>query len=273
MGQRNVTIVDNNGNAIGEATKSDGVTKVPEFHIVDAHFDIVNRHLANFSGVQTSVTSALIPGDITITVNDISALTTTARAFIFEGDTEEPDIVNVLNITTATSAITIDRPLDHTYTTAAIIERVQENMITFTGTLAAPIIYKVVPPSNEQWHITRILLAMQMDSQPDDGKFGDLVSLTNGVVVRQNRSKGTRSMGNWKNNSDMKQDFFDFPSTDKAGGGDFGLNGRWTFGGKEKSDTVISLNGAVNDALEVLIQDDLSALIEFEIKAQGYIEI
>ncbi len=54
----------------------------------------------------------------------------------------------------------------------------------------------------------------------------------------------------------------------------YGTAGRWSY--KQRTGTVIRLDGAQSDELQVLVQDDLTAetgeLVDFQIKMQGHVE-
>ncbi len=54
-----------------------------------------------------------------------------------------------------------------------------------------------------------------------------------------------------------------------GGGGAYGTNARGTF---KNAGAVIYLDGDLGDYAEILIQDDLSGLTSFRIKAQGHPE-
>jgi hypothetical protein len=134
------------------------------------------------------------------------------------------------------------------------------------GSLGSPISFKIQPQSNERWQITRIMITMLDNEAMDDGKFGGLSALDNGVAIRLNIDGQYQTLTHWNSNADLKDDMFDVEYASKAPAGQFGLRGRWTF---TKAQFVADLNGATNDYLEVLIQDDLSGLLDFEVKAQG----
>jgi hypothetical protein len=74
---------------------------------------------------------------------------------------------------------------------------------------------------------------------------------------------------NWKANRDFILDMFDVIYTDKAGPGLFGTRADGDFSDLEVS---IALDSTKDDFLEILVQDDLSLLASFRIKAQGHVE-
>ena len=131
------------------------------------------------------------------------------------------------------------------------------------------VICSICPPLEEVWHIQRIILSILDATAMDDSKFGGITALLNGVVVRENLSTGYHTLTDWKNNSDMIEDYYDLTYSNKAAAGQFGLRGRWTF---SNSGAIVKLDWALGDKLEILIQDDLTGLIHFGVKAQGHKE-
>lgn len=237
-------------------------------HQGDVHQVIVNEDFAEDDTASTTVSTASIAGDTALIVADTGGFSASDAVVILESGVKEPSYPIVTAIAAGTpGTLTLDRPLDNAYSTSATVERVVTDMTAAVGTLAAHISYKISPPPGEIWHIMRILLSITSASSPDDGKFGGISALTNGVVLRQNLSTGTRTISNWKSNSDMKADMYDLVYSDKAPAGQYGTNGRFTF---KKVDFVPELNGDDGDYLEILIQDNLSTLGSFNMKAQGH---
>lgn len=237
-------------------------------HQGDVHQSIVNEDFAEEDTASTTISTASISGDTALIVADTTGFSVTDPVLIFETPIKEPSYPRITAIAPGTpGTLTLDRPLDNAFSTSALVERVVTDMTSTVGTLAAPISYKISPPPGEVWHILRLLLAAISAGSPDDGKFGGIPALTNGVVLRQNLSTGTRIISNWKTNSDMKADMYDLEYTDKAPAGAYGTNGRFTL---KKVDFVPELKGDNGDFLEILIQDDLSALTSFSMKAQGH---
>lgn len=165
-------------------------------------------------------------------------------------------------------SLTLNRPLDNDHPVGSAVVEVSIAM-NVVGSLASPISFKIAPQSNERWQITRIMITMLAAGATamDDGKFGNLTALTNGVAIRLNIGGQDQTITHWQSNGDLKDDMYDVLYSDKPPAGAFhGLSGRWTF---TKAEFVADLDGANGDYLEVLIQDDLSGLADFEIKAQG----
>lgn len=208
--------------------------------------------------VSAGATSILVDSAVDFSVGDVVKIS--------EGPLQEIGLLTITII--ATNTITFDRPIGNDYTTLATIERVVANMAV-NGSLASPVIFEVDPPTGTVWQITRLLISMVHATAADDGKFGGIPALTNGVSLRATTSAGrTVVFGNWKTNGDMALDMYDVVYSDKAPAGANGTRGRWTF---TKSEVVAEIDGDADPVqkLDILIQDDLRGLIDFQIKAQG----
>jgi len=227
---------------------------------------IVNETFHQHTGTTTVPTSPISEGDISINFTSVAGFAVGSEIKLEEGTTQEIGLLTITDITVL--VVTVDRPIGNDYTTAADINEVVSNMAV-SGTLASPEIFEIDPPPLTIWQFTRILFAITDGTAPDDGKFGGMAALTNGVSLRATTSAGrTVVFANWKNNGDMKLDMFDVPYTDKAPAGNHGVNGRWTF---TKAEVVAELDGDASPVqkLEVLIQDDLTDLVTFKMRGQG----
>lgn len=231
---------------------------------------IVNESFHQHDSAITNPTTGISEGDTSVTVDSVVGFTV-GDVVKLEEDVAGVGIqeIGVLTITIiAGSVLTFDRPLSNNYTTSATIERVVINMAVI-GSLDNPVSFEIDPPLGTVWQFTRILISITDGSSMDDGKFGGIPALTNGVSLRATTSAGrTVTFGNWKTNGDMALDMFDIQYTDKAPAGENGLRGRWTF---TKAEVVAELDGDASpiQKLEILIQDDLTELSSFEIKGQG----
>jgi len=201
------------------------------------HRKIVNETFHRHTGVTTNPSTEINEGDISIDVDSVVGF--------LEGDeikleeivdgigVQEIGLMTITDITALT--ITLDRPLGFEYTTSATLYNVTSDMAV-TGTLASPIIFEIDPPEGITWQFTRLLIAITDATAPDDGKFGGNVDYS-----------------------------------DKAPAGNHGVNGRWTF---TQAEVVAEITGTTVPVqkMEILIQDDLTDLLSFKIRAQGRVE-
>ena len=102
----------------------------------------------------------------------------------------------------------------------------------------------------------------------DDGKFGDLTKLTNGLVFRICNSF-QKTIFCFKTNGEMKQFAYDgayVPSTLGPSGSE-SFASRITFNGDDKHGVSLRISG--DDVLQIIVQDDLSALDSVVVSAMG----
>lgn len=242
-------------------------------HNGDVHFFAVNRHFTVLDSATTTLNSAATQDDTSISVVNTAGFSVGDSIRLEEGTISEYDDILITVIAAGTpGTLTLDRPLDFTYTTSATVEKVYVDLENISAgvTLSSPVIAEIKPPAGEVWHIIRIILNMTHGSSADDGKFGGITALTNGVVMRQvTNTVGKQIISNWKTNGDIREDMYDVSYSDRAGGqGVYGTSGRFTF---KKNDFVIELNGDDGDVLQLLIQDPIDDLTKFSVKAQGHI--
>lgn len=262
-------VYDGAGNPLSSYLDATG-KYVLNIHDADVHNILINRHFVDFDTVTESPTVAIVPGDTVILVADTTGFVVGPPASTIAIKNAAGDVLEhhfVVTAVVANTSITVDRPIDLAYTTSATLEVVSLDM-NVVGSLATPISYIIKPPVDEVWHIMRVLLSMTDGSPMDDALFGGITALVNGVTLRENRADVT-TLTNWKANKDMKEDMYDVKYALKAPAGSYGLNGRWTF---KNAGVAMRLDGAAGDTLEILIQDDLTGLDTFRIKAQGHIE-
>jgi hypothetical protein len=249
----------------GEVENISSYREVLNINSAWVHRKIVNETFFRKTGVQSDLAIAAFAGDTIVTVVDGSVFTVGHETKACNGSLQEIGLLSITVINV--NAITLDRPITNDYPIGTPVCEVTSNMAV-TGTLAAPVSFKIAPPDLTVWQITRYLLSIVDNSTMDDGLFGSLPSLTNGVTLRATTTAGrTVSFGNWKNNGDIKLDMYDVEYSDKAPAGEYGLRGRWTF---TKAEVISEIDGSDPlQNMEILIQDDLSDLTSFKMRAQG----
>ena len=237
-------------------------------HDADIHTKIINRHFIDFDSATENPSVAIEINDTVILVASTTGFTVGDNMVIKDAGGDVREHVFIIVAVVADTSITVNRKIDVAYTTSATLEIVLTNMAV-SGSLASPKTYVVEPPSDEVWHITRVLISIVDGTAMDDGKFGGISALTNGVILEEEKTPNYTITG-WRSNADMKADMYDVAySTRTVPAGSYGLTGRFTF---EKSGAIVRLDGALGDKLEVYIQDDLTDLITFDMKAQGHVE-
>jgi hypothetical protein len=216
------------------------------------------------TGITSTLAVATLVTDTQITVVDATGFAIGNKLKLATAILQGQPLFTITNI--VGNVITLDRPVSVVLPIGADVDVVSTNMGAEIGTLASPVIYKIMPPSGATWQLTRMLMSVVDGSTMDDGKFGGQTALTNGINLRVIKGSGDiQNITNWKTNGDLALDMFDVVYTDKAPAGNYGMRGRWTF---TNGQYVIELNGDNGDYLELLIQDALTQEI-FEMKCQG----
>jgi hypothetical protein len=228
---------------------------------VDAYFSqsisnftlAVDATISTVSVLNYSFTAA--PGH-GIIISDEILLLDTANSRVLQAF-----IVNVVG-----DVITIDRPIDHAFPVATTLGRIITCEMAVAGSLASPQIFSIragIIPTD----LTRFIIGMLGTSTMDDGLFGDIPALTNGLVFRIVNSY-QKTIFNFKRNLDIKQFCYDLSYSSRAPAGQTGLIARITFAGQDKHG--VALRIADDDVLQWVVQDDLTGLDSLKISAMGH---
>jgi hypothetical protein len=214
----------------------------------------------------TTITAKASPGDKTITVASTTSFTdkvvvhlSTADGKFYIGEQVGAPAGNV---------ITLDTPIDVEFPAGSSVFPASHHM-NVNGSITTQI-FQIGPvglATGISVDITRIMGYIQSGSAMDDSKFGDLAALTNGIVLRLNNTIIT-NLWNVKTNGEIALLCFDASASTRAPSGSYGFRFRNTYAGQNKHGVALRL--APTDTLEVLIQDDLSTLQEFDMMAQGH---
>jgi len=169
----------------------------------------------------------------------------------------------------AGNTITLDTPLDKNFTSGSFVIAATRNL-NVNGAIT-PQVFQVGPVGGQtgvEIDITRIMGYLQDNAAMDDGSFGGIGALTNGIVLRQNNGV-MNNYWNAKTNGELALFSFDFTYTTKAPAGSYGARFRNSYAGQEKHGVTIRLEPG--DTLELIIQDDLTDLQDFKLMLQGHI--
>jgi hypothetical protein len=166
-----------------------------------------------------------------------------------------------------TDRVTLDTPLDFSF-------QVGNTFACFTRELdvdgsGTPEIFSVQVGSGatQSIDITRFMVSMYTSSAPNLGLFGNLTSLTNGLVLRRVNGR-INNIWNVKNNGELANITFDFDIFTASGQGQDGAKWRNTYAGQDKHGVAIRLEPG--DSLQLIIQDNLTALEQFRVIAEGH---
>lgn len=190
-------------------------------------------------------------------------LAATDEIFLFDVAGNREFYAIVTNV--AVNTITVDRPIDHVFLAAtAVCFNVSTNMAV-NGSVTQQIFS--LNAGSAPIDITRVIISMIDDTAMDDGKFGGISALSNGLVFRIVNGF-QKTIFNFKTNGEIAQFCYDVRYADKAPAGLYGLTSRITFAGQDKHGVALRISGT--DVLQWVIQDDLTALSSVQISAQGH---
>ena len=206
---------------------------------------------------------------MTLTLTDTTGFTAGKAAAVF-ANVDDFYIGRQLGAP-AGNVITLDTPVDIVLANASAVAAVTTNMaVDGSSTTQIFQIGPTGPGSTAITDVTRIIGHMLDSTAMDDGKFGGMSALTNGIVLRKNDGVIT-NLWNAKTNADLALLCYEFSYSDKAPGGQFGCSFRNTYAGQGNHGVVIEL--LPGEFLELLVQDDLTDLDEFTMLAQGHFKI
>jgi hypothetical protein len=180
----------------------------------------------------------------------------------------------------AGNTITLDSPVNRVYTVVGSLAlRSTKNMLV-DGRMVSqggpgPQIFSILPLPDQSGDMVRIIIELRgaAGGTMDFTTFGSETALLNGVVVRIKNSDGTfQNLFNFKSNSDFFEQGFDHAFLDPKGGNTIpGFTSRVTWGGQSKHGVVIRLDGALDEELQIIVQDDLlNGNTRFHLTAQGH---
>lgn len=150
-----------------------------------------------------------------------------------------------------------------------IAEIVNVNMALASGTKESPVEFNLRPPNHAELLITRMTFDMILTTNPDDGLFGDIAALTNGIIFVSKALDLYQHLFVAFDNGDFRLSMFDVAFTTRSsGGGSYGVSARKTFAGEEKQNSMIRLHGNL-DKISAIVQDNITGLVRMRVKVHG----
>lgn len=173
-------------------------------------------------------------------------------------------------LTVTVNNILIDTPINHVYLSGGSGTRSTDDM-RVDGSIT-PQIFSILPLIGQAGDMTRVILTIESTAAMDFTKFGDQAALTNGCVLRVKRQNGDyRNQINFKTNGEFIEKCHDFKVLPRAGSGGHGIVFRLTYAGKDKHGVSVRVEGDLDEAWELVIQDDLTGgLLKVRLSAGGH---
>ena len=132
--------------------------------------------------------------------------------------------------------------------------------------------FRIGPPNGIIWDLTRAMVVMVTDGNPDDGLYGNLAPLGSGTFFGFENDVTQGYLVNIQANAGYRATAYDVTYTTRStGGGSWGVSVRKSFAGQDKYGVAIRLEGPTNDEFVMYINDDLLLLIEHRIRIMGHI--
>lgn len=219
--------------------------------------------------LNTNPTYDVILGRNSIILNSVQGLSVGNRLEIYKDSAINKWYIGKV-LTINGNIVTMDSPFDYAFPTSSIVMN-SIDTLNINGSVT-PKSYKIHTfnlLSNDNINITKIILTMTTTNQPDMSKFGDLNALKKGILLRHYKNGQMKNIVNIKSNIGLSLFSYETMFYDNAKQGAYGLTSKIMFAGQENFGSAIEIKSG--DYLELLVQDDLSALKSFKIRAEGYI--
>lgn len=215
----------------------------------------------------TTITAQQAISSRQISVDDASSVAINDYIVVFNYDLNRFYQGRALNA--ATSPILLDNPLDIQLEIGDIVGiasselavngSVTPQTFVFRGDQSNPIDITV--------GITRLIVTMQLTNAGSLDEFGNIPSLTNGIVLRSFIDGEYHNIFNAKTNRDLKNYGYDLEFIDALPPTPDSVSCRISFSGKDKMDTMIRIKPG--DNVELIIQDDLTSITSFNFIMEG----
>jgi hypothetical protein len=256
-----------------------GTTQDPYIYDMNAsNTDISSPQIALFlaqaldSGLV--LRSAVTSGDETVEITTTGTTPVVGNHLFFKENEffTQIEIMSVTPIAGDDYDLGLSIPVDHDYTTGAAV--ILENINMNVDGSSADVEFSISPAgltAGVEWDITRMIIAMTHPAAGDDGLFGDLAALTNGVYLRI--ENGTKyNLFNARENAHFAEQGFDTDYEARSGkAGVFATRSRITFNGPDKRGVVFRLSASTSDKYVAIVRDNLSALNGYRTMIQGHI--
>lgn len=224
----------------------------------------------NKINAKTTLSTLAVVDSYTFVVTSAAGMSIGNYLIIFNAVYSRYSIFNIKNIVSTT--ITVDSPIDFAYSVGSNVD-VGVTNLNLNGSVTPQIfgirgteIGNEVPITID---ITRIIFKCITTDPVNLLKFGDLTKLTRGLLLRT-RNGIKKNIFNVKDNGEMAGlmlDWIPYSATNPAQGVN-GFTARLTFSGREKLGVTVRL--FPGEDLELIVQDDLTDLILFEVTAEGH---
>lgn len=216
-----------------------------------------------------TLASTTVIDSYTITMTAGHGLTGGEQLYIAWSINNEVHFLFAKVLSVATNTLTLDTPVNQTFPVTSYVSVVVHNMNVNGSSTRQSFLASIPSWSNLELDIMSLRFIIIDEGAMDDGKFWSLTELTRWVIVRKWSSDWDRHM-NWnlKNNGDFGLKFNNKIYSDKWWpGGTYSMESTIKF--REDFWAVCRLSAW--EKLEIIIQDNLTALTSFKAFASFHI--
>lgn len=170
-------------------------------------------------------------------------------------------------LTVSGDTITTDNLIGDVYPTGVSYNSGSRDMRVDGST--TPVVFSIRPTAIQSGDFNAVKFIIMSSSAMDFSKFGSGASLTNGCLLRYKKTDGSfENIFNFKNNGDLVLKCFQhFFNEGGLSDSSFSFISKATFNGQSDNGVTIRLDGALNEELQVVIQDNLQSLNQVLIQA------
>ena len=264
-------LIDSDGVAFTEATLLEFMDRYTGGTTITTPVDVVIQdstsplfilHATEILNETTLTVDAVIDGN-TFALSSVTGVLIGRDLTVYSPTNNRVSFFHIISI--SGNVVTVDSPIDFNYAAGEFVQIGNSNLAV-DGSVT-PRIFGIRNPTaqdiNLSVDITRMILSMQLTGGGDYDEFGNIPKLTNGLVCRFVDGHKD-NIFNVKDNRGFDNLMYDLKFISASGNAPDGLSGRFTF---TKLGAVIRLKPF--EDLHFIVQDDLSAITEFEITAQG----
>lgn len=263
---RTVIPSDENLDPYSTITGADG-KQILSIHIAHPHKHVFSHYAGNETAISSTLAQALSKNTKVVTLDSALLFSVGDIVDIQQGAEHIHHYRQITSITGDT--VTLDAFADVDFNLGSTIVKTNINM-AIDGSIT-PVTFRIPTNASEFNHLETLTITATHTNPGDDEKFCGIPALENGLHVRVSRNNGEsyETVAVWKTNQQMRSDMGNaFEYLPAAPSGLDSTVGSYNF--FDKSGAIELLQGSNNDALEFIIQDDLSGLSSLLIKIHGH---
>ncbi len=242
-----------------------------DVNIQDQHtrpFDF-RLHTATNSDISLAVSPTVNTKTVTLAPGHLVVPGLTLAIIEEVAGVKEPEIFTGKVLTVVGDVLTLDMPVSYPFSVVGPKMFTADRNMNVDGSVA-PVVFALTNILSIPIDVVRFIFHITSSTSMDDGKFGGRVALPNGILLRKKRADGYyTNYWNIKTNGQFGEIAFDKYYDDKAPAGVYGMTCRITYAGQSKHGVTIRLNPG--EAIELVVQDDLSTQVEFGTTTEGHL--